>query len=88
MNTSYKHLTAKQRENAMILRSLGKTLEEIAAIIGCTAGTVSRKLKRNSINGIYSAVEAQKQYEERRKNCKAQKKLEDSELFDIVQQKM
>ena len=27
-------------------------------------------------------------YEERRKNCKAQKKLEDSELFDIVKHKM
>ncbi|MBR1819105.1 MAG: IS30 family transposase [Neisseriaceae bacterium] len=88
MNTSYKHLTPKKREDVMILRFQGKTLEEIAAIIGCRACTVSRELKRNSINGTYSAVEAQKQYEERRKNCKAQKKLEDKELFDIVQQKM
>lgn len=87
MNTSYEHLTPKKREKVMILRSHGKRLAEIASIVGCDVGTVSRELRRNSINGIYSAVEAQKQYEERRKNCKAQKKLEDSELFDIVQQK-
>ena len=45
----------------MILHSHGKTLEEIAAIIGCNVGTVSCELRRNSISGIYSAVEAQKQ---------------------------
>lgn len=73
MNTSYEHLTPKKREKVMILRSHGKRLAEIEAIVGCDVGTVSRELRRNSINGIYSAVEAQKQYEERRKNCKAQK---------------
>lgn len=72
----------------MLRRSRCETLEEIATIVGCSAGTVSRELKRNSINGEYSAIDAQKLYEERRKNCKADKKLEDAELFDIVQQKM
>ena len=56
--------------------------------MGCSAGIVFRELKRNSINSEYSAIDAQKLYEERRKNCKADKKLEDAELFDIVQQKM
>lgn len=72
----------------MLRRSRCETLEEIATIVGCSAGTVSRELKRNSTNGEYSAIGAQKLYEERRKNCKADKKLEDAELFDIVLQKM
>ena len=53
-------------------------MEEIATIMGCSAGIVFRELKRNSINGEYSAIDAQKLYEERRKNCKADKKLEDA----------
>ena len=47
----YQHLSIKERESIWENRIKGKTLSEIAAMIGRSIATVSRELKRNSRNG-------------------------------------
>ena len=44
----YQHLNIKERESIWENRIKGKSLSEIAAIIGRSIATVSRELKRNS----------------------------------------
>ena len=49
----YQHLSIKERESIWENRIKGKTLSEIAAMIGRSIATVSRELKRNSRKGTY-----------------------------------
>ena len=55
----YQHLSIKERESIWENRIKGKTLSEIAAMIGRSIATVSRELKRNSRKGTYRPSEAQ-----------------------------
>ena len=54
----YQHLSIKERESIWENRIKGKTLSEIAAMIGRSIATVSRELKRNSRKGTYRPSEA------------------------------
>lgn len=65
----YQHLSIKERESIWENRIKGKTLSEIAAMIGRSIATVSRELKRNSRKGTYRPSEAQARYKKRRKNA-------------------
>ena len=66
----YQHLSIKERESIWENRIKGKTLSEIAAMIGRSIATVSRELKRNSRKGTYRPSEAQASYKKRRKKCR------------------
>jgi transposase, IS30 family len=44
---NYKHLSHEERDRLAVLRSQGKTLREIAKILGRSIGTLSRELRRN-----------------------------------------
>lgn len=81
----YHHLSINEREKVLILYTEKKSLHAIAKTINRSVSTVSRELKRNnSSNQTYSAIEAQKEYQKRRKNCKRTKLLSNTELKDIV----
>ena len=66
----YQHLSIKERESIWENRIKGKTLSEIAAMIGRSIATVSRELKRNSRKGNYLPSEAQASYKKRRIKCR------------------
>lgn len=86
MNTSYRHLTIIERESIMIMHSNGKKTVEIARVLGRSTSTISRELKRHSLDH-YSATKAQASYLMHRKNCKATRKLEQREYIQLVQEK-
>ncbi|HDX1004366.1 IS30-like element ISApl1 family transposase [Glaesserella parasuis] len=86
MSTSYRHLTINEREKIMILLAQGKKQAEIAKALGRSSSTISRELKRHALES-YSATNAQNSYLKHRQNSKAQRKLEQPEYFNLVQEK-
>jgi IS30 family transposase len=50
--------------------------------------SISREIKRNSINGEYSPHQAQTLYQHRKSRCGANKKLKDSILLPIIQEEL
>ena len=81
----YHHLSMNEREKILILYTEKKSLHAISKAIGRSVSTVSRKLKRNdSQNQAYSAIEAQKEYQKRRKRCRRPRLLSNIKLKDIV----
>ncbi|WP_208464878.1 helix-turn-helix domain-containing protein, partial [Escherichia coli] len=85
MSTSYRHLTINEREKIMILLAQGKKQAEIAKALGRSSSTISRELKRHALES-YSATNAQNSYLKHRQNSKAQRKLEQPEYFNLVQE--
>ena len=88
MGTTYRHLSIEARESIMVLRAQNASLQKIADTLGYHKSTISRKLKRNSIDGQYRAIEAQRQYDTRREFCKQEKKLKSEEYRLRVQEKL
>ncbi len=70
----------------MILLAQGKKQAEIAKALGRSSSTISRELKRHALES-YSATNAQNSYLKHRQNSKAQRKLEQPEYFNLVQEK-
>lgn len=63
----YRHLTPEDREQITILRSAGQWMGAVAASIGKSVSTISRKLRRNPLEiGRYSMNVADGAYLERR----------------------
>lgn len=80
----YQHLSISERESIWENRIKGKTLSEIAHLLGRSAATVSRELKRNLNKGIYRPSEAQACYEGRRRKCHRTLLLEKGPLKETV----
>ena len=83
----YKHLTIVEREKLDHYRAEGKSITCIAELLGRNKSTISRELRRNTIEGEYMPCKAQVQYQKRREVCKPAKRLEDSNLFSFVSDK-
>ncbi|BED46359.1 hypothetical protein VEE63_25370 [Escherichia coli] len=64
----------------------GQKQAEIAKALGRSSSTISRELKRHALES-YSATNAQNSYLKHRQNSKAQRKLEQPEYFNLVQEK-
>ena len=79
---SYKHLSITERELIAIHQAGGKSLCQIAKLLGRNKSTISRELKRNSKD--YSPSKAQANYQRRRKKCRPHKLLENPALFALV----
>ena len=79
---SYKHLSIVEREKIAIYRAEGKSICQIARLLGRNKSTISRELARNGDN--YLPSKAQARYRRRRKKCRPHKLLENSELFALV----
>ena len=71
-----KHLTAADRGAIEVLLREEYTHEQIAQAIGVNKSTVSRELSQRSTPNGYFAKSAQLDYEDRRKRCRAKKKLD------------
>ena len=80
----YQHLNINERESIWENRIKGKSLSEIAAIIGRSVATVSRELKRNSEKGKYWPSEAQASYKKRREVCRRPLLLAKGQLKEVV----
>lgn len=80
----YHHLTLSERENLLFFRAQSYSISRIAAALGRDKSTISRELRRNTVNGKYLPITAQQQYARRRKVCKPHKRLENAKLFALV----
>lgn len=81
----YHHLSMNEREKILILYTKKQSMRVIAREIGRSVSTVSREIKRNSMSKCeYSAVEAEKAYQKRRKKCRRRKLLEHVDLNCLV----
>lgn len=80
----YHHLTLSERENLLFFRAQSYSISRIAAALGRDKSTISRELRRNTVNGKYLPITAPQQYARRRKACKPHKRLENAELFALV----
>lgn len=77
----YQHLSIEEREKILILYTQNQSLRIIAKTIGRSVSTVSRELRRNSNSRrTYSAIEAQRNYQKRRKECRRHKLLANDDL--------
>lgn len=85
---SHKHFTIEERESILEYLVLGFKNSEIALNLGRSRSSIGRELSRNSIKGKYSPHRAQQNYFERKRNCGAKKKLENSELLIDIQTKL
>ena len=74
---SYKNLRIIERQNILCCIASKYLITETAEYIGRNKATVSRELNYPS--------ETQKHYQQRRKKCCPKKKLENLELFQLVQ---
>lgn len=83
----YKHITINERESIMLGLTKGLPLSQIANQLQRNKSTISREIRRNSTLGNYTANNAQKLYEDKRKNCKMQKKLSNIKLKDYIADK-
>ncbi len=81
----YCHLSMEEREKILILYSKKQSLRSIGKAIGRCVSTVSREIRRNSASRHdYSAIEAERKYQLRRKKCRRHKLLDNQELKSKV----
>ena len=85
---SYKHITINERCCIVEYLNLGWSLSKIAQELGRNKGSISREIKRNNLNGMYSAHIAQESYEKRRMKCRPHGKIADALIVDYVQEKL
>lgn len=85
---SYKHITINERYCIVEYLNLRWSLSKIAKELGTNKGTISREIKRNNLNGKYSAHIAQESYEKRRMKCRPCGKIADAWIVDYVQEKL
>lgn len=83
----YNHLTLVEREKIMYFRAQNYTISEIATLLQRNKSTISRELKRNSVNGFYQPVSTQSKYDQPREACRPHKRLDDPELCQLVKDK-
>ena len=85
---SYKHITINERCCIVEYLNLGWNVSKIAKELNRNKSTISREIKRNIINGKYSAHIAQNNYESRRVKCKPYGKKIDTSLINYIQEKL
>lgn len=80
------HLTMKERDLLAQLLHRGFSQVQIAETLGRDAGTISRELARNRVDGEYFAAQAQEMAQRRREERPVVRKLDDPELNEKVRQ--
>jgi len=85
---SHTHFTIEERECILEPLACGLKNSEIAKILGKHRSSIGREIKRNSFKGKYSPFKAQKLYSQRKKNCGAKKKLNNSILLIEIQHRL
>lgn len=81
----YRHFTIDERESLLVYLSQGKKNCEIARLMNRSPSTISREIRRNAESRTrYSALQAQKAYEQRRKRCVRKYKLAEPSCAEKV----
>ena len=81
----YHHLSIEEREKILIFSREQKSIRRMASLLGRSASTISREIKRNaSKKADYSAVLADRKYHRRRKHCKRDRLLDVPRRKDLV----
>ena len=91
MPKPYKHLTSCERDLLSILKSKGKSLREIARMLGRDPGTVSRELKRNAppiYVGYYLAHKTQNRARNRACTSRTHKRLKNEKIRQYVRKNL
>ena len=73
MTRGYQHLTYEQRCQISILKTRGDHPAKIAQTLGVLRSKITRELHRNSEGGTYSAEQAQRKTEDRRRHSSTTK---------------
>ena len=82
----YHHLSTIERESILRMKGEGKSLRAMGRVLGRSASTISRELRRNGGKGKnYSPSEAERRYDRRRKRCHKKTVFSDSAAKALVQ---
>jgi transposase, IS30 family len=85
MTTRYQQLQAEDRVTLAALRQQGQSLRQIASVLGRSASTLSRELRRNSAPSGYSSGTAQRASQRRRIASRPAARLDpDGRLWPLV----
>jgi len=88
MSKKYQHLTLILRSQISCLRARGFSLSQIALDLKIHKSTVSRELKRNSVNTQYSPEIAQNAGEQRRSKASSRPKALKESVLKLVKEKL
>lgn len=81
----YHHISIEEREKILILLKEEKSIRSVAITLGRAASSISREITRNTeCKRGYSAVEAEKKYRHRRKRCRREFLLKNTERLELV----
>ena len=83
-----KHITILERESIFKYLTLGYSKAKIATELARPRCTITREIKRNTIDGEYSPFKAQNAYQKRKANCGAKNILFNSILLIDIQEKL
>lgn len=81
---SYHHLSRTERERLSQMHAQGASQAQIAGELGRAPSTISRELRRNGEESGYSACEARRKAERRRRERPLQRKLDNPRLNQAV----
>lgn len=90
MGKGYNHLSLEERDNITVMKSEGKTLSEIARVLGRNKGTISRELQRNSSPEykLYLSHRAQGRAEQRKREGCQRPRLKNDRIMFYVRSKL
>lgn len=85
MTIHYTHLNTEERVTLMLMRRQGQSLRTIGEVLGRSAGTLSRELRRNADAGRYDIRTAVEAARVRRHRPRRQRRLRPgSQLLEVV----
>ena len=82
---NYKHITINERCCIANFLGLGWSIRKIAKHLNRNASTISREIRRNSVNGKYLAHIANEIYLNNRMNCGAKGKSSNYKLIEYIE---
>ena len=91
MPKTYKHLNAHERDLLAVHRSRGRSLRQIAKILGRDPGTHSRELRRNAPpvhTGYYLAHKAHQRSEDRNRRSRSHRRLKNNAIRRYVERRL
>lgn len=91
MPKTYTHLNAHERDLLAVLKSQGRSLRQIARILGRDPGTLSRELRRNAPpvhTGYYLAHKAQQRSEDRNCRSRSHRRLKNDAIRRYVEHRL
>lgn len=89
MSTSYNHFITEERESLLKFQAAGLKQSEMARRLKRSRSSISRELRRNGEqDGQYSAIAAERKYQQRRERCVRKRLLDDLERKAFVEEKL